>query len=127
MKIKVEFNLHDLAIKSFLDDSGKAEREYEHAMKRHEEIYRKLFYEVMRGELDGFYYETGDGENGRKVIYHKSTKRPDTMQVSFFWIHNGEEIPTYDLQISPDNINKLFLEAAPDGVTIETIDNSKAA
>ena len=126
MKIKVSFRLYDLAIDAFAG-GDREQRIYEHALKRYEGIYRSLFYSVMHGKIDGFYYETGDDENGRKVVYHKSTKRPDTMQVSYFWIHNGEELPTYDLQISPDDINKLFLEAAPDGVTIETIDNSIVA
>ena len=128
MKIKVEFNLHDLAIQSFLDDSGKAEREYDHARKRCEGIYRKLFYEVMSGELDGFYIRNKvNSGNERVTIYHRSTKEAGKMQVSFFWIRNGEELPTYDLQIGADDINKLFREAAPDFVTIETIDNSIVA
>ncbi len=122
MKIEVVFNLHELVLAMFR--GGDAEQAaYDEASAKHDKIYIDLFEKVINGQLDGFTVDQGD----RFQIYHLSTKQPETMQVSYFWIKDGEPIPTMDIQIHAGDYKKLLREAAPDNVTIYTVELENTA
>ena len=119
--MEINYNLSALAV-AMLRGGDAEQAAYDEASARHDKIYTELFDKVINGQLDGFTVDQGD----RFQIYHLSTKAPKTMQVSYFWIKDGEPIPTMDIQIKSGDYKKLLREAAPDNVTIYTISNQNA-
>lgn len=120
--MEINYNLSALAV-AMLRGGDAEQAAYDEASAKHDKIYIDLFNQVITGKLDGFTVVQGD----RFQIYHLSTKAPKTMQVSYFWIKDGEPIPTMDIQIKSGDYKKLLREAAPDNVTIYTVELENTA
>ena len=80
---------------------GKAAFRHERRCERNDAIMKWLFDATMSGEIKGFYLNEAENEKGWKplVAYHRSTKADETIQLSVGWWHNGELLPTYDIQM----------------------------
>lgn len=123
MEIKVNFNLHDLAIAA-LRGRDEEEKAYEAASLEHDYIYTSLFKDVMEKKIDAFHLFTrGDRVNGSEQIYHRSTKKDGYMQISYIWWKDGELLPVMDAQVK--TATEMIRESSPDNVTIITFNNKR--
>ena len=114
--IKVNVNIHDLAVKMFQSPDFECP-EYDEAQQKLEEVYTMLYQKLMTGSIDCFWMFTdGDEDNGRQRIYARSIKQPGCIQISYIWYRDGEIIPTMDEQAG--TAKEMIRKSSPDNVTI---------
>ena len=78
--------------------------------RRQEILLERIFNDIRDGRLDSFYQVS----DKHFYAYHRSTKEDGALQYSHAWLHNGEFIPTNDVQLH--SIAELLREGLPSGM-----------
>lgn len=110
--MEINFNLERLAIESFY--SEKAEQKFDEASKAFIETWEKLFSRLLSCEVDYFYYKT----NRNLTLFTRSIKT-NGVQITQFWICDGELIPLSDGQAKTAKEAEYNQYGIKDRVTIQ--------
>ena len=116
--MRISYNLHDLCIASFIDGD---DTNYREAKKCLQDDYRKLYFQLISGEITGFYHKCKPSGNGCYNVYlwTESARKEVPVQRTCF-MYDSLSCELIPLSHHSIGIFEDMLDHVPDNVEIET-------